>query len=107
MVKKGWSATILGSPQFILHRKLLSTKREFIWWNKNVFGVVQTNLLRIKAALEAFQQNSPSEANTNMENLLSNEYQEYLKREEILWHQKSRIQWLTTPDLNTRYMDIR
>lgn len=41
-----------------------------------------------------------------MENLLSNEYQEYLKREEILWHQKSQIQWLITPDLNTRFFHL-
>jgi hypothetical protein len=38
-----------------------------------------------------------------MEADISVEIQELLKREETLWKQKSREQWLTSSDLNTRF----
>lgn len=40
---------------------------------------------------------------TNLEAQLNSEYQKVLHQEELLWFQKSRIQWLTAGDRATRF----
>jgi hypothetical protein len=44
--------------------------------------------------------------NISKEENLQWEYNESLRREEALWRQKSRVQWLSTPDLNIRFFHI-
>lgn len=50
-----------------------------------------------------FQQAAPNEQNLWMENCLRLELDEQLKREEMLWKQKSRVTWLSSSDLNTKF----
>ena len=50
--------------------------------------------------LDAIEENAEKEAK------LQWDFNECLKREEALWRQKSRISWLTTPDLNTRFFHV-
>ena len=47
-----------------------------------------------------------TEENTEKEAKLQWDFNGCLKREEALWCQKSRISWLTTPDLNTRFFHV-
>lgn len=71
-------------------------------WNKTHFGKVQQQISDAWKKLEEVQKLEPTEENLSTEANLCDHLQELLKREEIIWRQKSRVQWLTSFDLNTR-----
>lgn len=55
--------------------------------NCSLFGSVQNNLKSLKDAPESLQKGQVSEANEEEKRKLSLEYNEMLKRGEILWRQ--------------------
>lgn len=56
--------------------------------------------------IDKIQQEPSTLNNLCKEANLEQEYQEWLKREKILWRQKSRDVWLTSSELNTRYFHL-
>lgn len=72
-------------------------------WNKSSFGGVQDQLNNLRTKLEEIQNNERTPATVEEESKIMIELDEWRFREELLWKQRSRIQWLMEGDLNTRY----
>lgn len=48
----------------------------------------------------------PSDTQYEAELAIRTQVQEEMRREEMLWHQKSKITWLITKDLDTRHFHL-
>ena len=88
---------------FRLCKKIKQAKLELKQWNRSCFGNVQSKIKEAWKNLDQIQSLDPNPQNLEKEANLCMEIQELLKREEILWRQKSRIKSLASFDLNTRF----
>uniref|UniRef100_A0A2N9J510 Reverse transcriptase zinc-binding domain-containing protein n=1 Tax=Fagus sylvatica TaxID=28930 RepID=A0A2N9J510_FAGSY len=93
VVEKAWSINVEGSQNFVLGKKFQTVRRDFIYWNKMVFGNAKVRIKAIKDQIKAIQDLDPSRENLDMEAALNVKLNEWLEREEAKWLQKSRELW--------------
>ncbi|KAL9681535.1 hypothetical protein QQ045_013320 [Rhodiola kirilowii] len=72
-------------------------------WNASTFGNVQKRVKSIKVTLEEVKSQVRTEALIEEEGNLSEELDQWLLREEVLWMQRSRISWLKHGDRNSKF----
>lgn len=72
-------------------------------WKEHTFGNVKKRICQLKQDLENIQ-NLPRNSETmSKEEELVHEIYEWLLREEILWKQRARTDWIREGDNNTKY----
>jgi hypothetical protein len=103
VIENAWRTLVPWSPLFKVCTKIKETKKNLTKWNKEHFGIFQSRIKEAWNQLERIQNLDPSPKHLQMEANISVEIQELLKTEETLWKQKSKEQWLTSSDLNTRF----
>ncbi|KAK1326416.1 hypothetical protein QJS10_CPA01g01883 [Acorus calamus] len=107
VVQKAWKAKFVGSPMFILVKKLQHLKVILKDWNKEVFGPIHSTLNICKQRLEAIQQavliDPQNMELVEQERNTKEEYLLMLQKEESFLRQKSRQQWLSDGDRNSKF----
>ena len=103
VIKQAWNSEVYGSHAFILCRKQFHTTIALKKWNKDVFGHCQTKIKELNYRIEKLQLHDMAEQNAKHEAVLQGELNEWLKRNEILWRQKSRETWLKDGDKNSKF----
>jgi hypothetical protein len=83
-----------------VQQKLTSTMAALQIWNKEAFGSVNKEIKLLKGKLGALQ-NRNFRGNQEEIKKVSARLDELLHREEIVWRQRSRIEWLREGDQNT------
>ncbi|KAK8554740.1 hypothetical protein V6N13_093714 [Hibiscus sabdariffa] len=79
-------------------------------WNKTIFGYVGTKKRTLMARLRGIQKSlscHPSRFLCRLESELLVDLEHLLDQEELLWRQKSRFDWVSLGDRNTRYFHRR
>ena len=87
-------------------RKIKETKEEFKRWNREWFGNIQTRICECWDQLKELQNVEPTEENLRAKASVCVDIQEWLRREELLWKNKSRNKWLTITNLNSKYFHL-
>lgn len=106
VIFEAWNSSQTGSPAHRLIRKIWATRSALRRRNKACFGTIHTQIQQLRHQLDYIQQLAPSDLQYEAELTVRTQLQEEMKREEMLWHQKSRINWLTTKDLNTKHFHV-
>lgn len=99
-IRKAWST---GND--LETNKRLTTEALTVW-NVSTFGNVFQRKKRLLARIKGIQNclsQQPTQNLIKLEKRLREELDETLAQEEILWYQRSREQWISSGDRNTRY----
>ncbi|XP_038970577.1 uncharacterized protein LOC120104120 [Phoenix dactylifera] len=108
MVREAWSVPVRGDAMYRMSRRLELTRRRLRRWNReevgNIFrGIEDTEEAITRLQTQEVQSGGLSEE--EMGELRSHLalHDSLLRQQEILWRQKSRVQWIVEGDRNTRF----
>ncbi|CAM8885100.1 unnamed protein product [Rhodiola kirilowii] len=83
--------------------KLMTLQQKIQRWNRHNFGPVKDQIQHLRSQLATIQEEERNDQTIAKELSLSKDMDEWLRREEILWQQRSRVTWLAEGDSNTKY----
>jgi hypothetical protein len=90
-----------------LKQKLLSVSDKLSKWGIETFGHIRSELKKLNVELERLRLALNRTGPTHEEIKIADRIVELNNREEIMWRQRSRIQYLASGDKNTRFFDLR
>ena len=95
--------TINGLRAFQLQNKLANVRKQFIKWNKEVFGRIEKKIRTKQQLLQNLQDSIHILEGVRREEELREDLEDLLIKEEIKWTQKARCDWVVQGDRNTKY----
>ena len=90
-----------------LHDKLKKVASNLGKWNRDTFGSVRKEIKKLTAELERLRSEPGRTGPSHLEIKLNDKLVELYHREELMWRQRSRIEWLASGDKNTRFFHLR
>ncbi|XP_043695616.1 uncharacterized protein LOC122646186 [Telopea speciosissima] len=106
------SDPVTGDPASIIHHKLDVCRSNYVRWNKDVFGHVQKQIRYTIADIISLERLPFSDSICTQLKVLKSSLDDLFAKEEDLWRQKSRVDWLHDgtdgfpPAFFQRYWDI-
>ncbi|CAM8888420.1 unnamed protein product [Rhodiola kirilowii] len=101
VVKTVWMK--VGNTSTNMANKLHACGKELAIWNNQKFGNVQRNIKNLKEYINKLQVEPRTSDVIEREEEASRKLDEWLAREELLWRQRSRTEWLKDGDRNTAF----
>ncbi|PKI63801.1 hypothetical protein CRG98_015785 [Punica granatum] len=103
IVKNAWNTTVCGSKAYQFSSKIKSVKKDLKKWNKEVFGLCDSNIAEIMDNLDKIQGKPFTSDIKEQEQKLIADLEENLMRKDIIWRQKSRELWLKDGIRNSKF----
>ena len=90
-----------------LQQKLLAVSKGLTNWSKQSFGSVRTEIKNMKKELDKLQSDPLRSRPSHAELKINERLIELYHREEIMWRQRARTEWLSSGDKNTKFFHLR
>ncbi|XP_058180015.1 uncharacterized protein LOC131298548 [Rhododendron vialii] len=103
VVAKEWEHQHRGSDMYGLVQRLKCCKNALLGWSKRTFGKDKLRLKVLQEKLKGIQTEPYSQARFEQEKEYVKEVEILLLREEMMLHQRSRINWLSYGDRNSAF----
>ena len=94
VMDRAWQLQVGGLQGFKVARKQTNAKNELKKWNKEHFGNVREGIKELEKKIEEVQGAKPTKENLELEAALSLELDDWMAKESLKWHKKSREIWL-------------
>ena len=103
MAQHAWTTHTQGPRAYRLQQKIKNVRRKFINWNRNTFGRVVRDLKEKQRKLQEIQNAISSIKDIKAEKTLREEIENLMIKEELMWSQKARSDWIIQGDRNSKY----
>jgi hypothetical protein len=102
-----WAAQGQATTMGELQQKLARVSSSLDEWSTNTFGNVQREIKQLNNRLDVLR-SDPMRIQPSYEEVkVTQRLVELFHREEVMWRQRSRVQWLAEGDRNTRFFHLR
>ncbi|XP_055826454.1 uncharacterized protein LOC129894869 [Solanum dulcamara] len=105
-VKTCWKRPIEGNPMRIFHLKLKRLANTLSNWSRQQYGDIYTTVKDFEEKIKQAEDDlihDNSEGNRTKLNHVNAQYIRYLKIEQSILKQKTKLQWFKDGDMNSRY----
>jgi len=107
LIENSWKENVVGCPMHILSTKLKILKAKLKLWNKEVFENVNDYVENAETQLKNIQHQIQTTGHTNslqnLEKAAHAHLEDALKKQNLFWKDKARVNWHINGDINTKY----
>ena len=102
-VSRAWATQVDSTPIHVATVKLKRYKKKLKKWSRHHFGNVKKQIKETKELSSQAEANSVRDGNYQEVATLKAELNKLYDKEEQMWHQRSRVQWIKSGDKNTKF----
>uniref|UniRef100_A0A2N9F767 RNase H type-1 domain-containing protein n=1 Tax=Fagus sylvatica TaxID=28930 RepID=A0A2N9F767_FAGSY len=102
-----WRTSKKGVPMFQVWDKIHACRRGLCAWSKHSFGSIKMQIRDTKIKLKQAEVNSMRGFDHHRVTELKRQLRGLMSKEERMWRQRSRTEWLKAGDSNTRFFHCR
>jgi exonuclease III len=106
-IETAWKTTKPGVPMFAIWEKIHACRRDLRKWSKNNFSNIQKQIRETESQLKRAEFLSIQGRDHSKVTILKGKFHALLAKNERLWKQRSRVDWLKNGDHNTRYFHCK
>ena len=107
VIEASWKKDVVGVPMYTVWRKIHDCRRSLCSWSRNSFSNIKARIKEVERLLRQAEENSMQGRDHHRVSKLRGELHSLLAKEERLWRQRSRAEWLQAGDRNTGYFHCR
>ncbi|KAL0356018.1 UNVERIFIED_CONTAM: Retrovirus-related Pol polyprotein from type-1 retrotransposable element R2 [Sesamum radiatum] len=107
VIQAGWKSVAGSEDVGGVSARIRSVRVHLLQWERREFGNVRSRIRQLEDRILSLDKGNLSTDSKQLLEMMKSELEELLAREELLWKQRSKAEWLREGDKNTAYFHAR